>query len=404
MVYAEFESLNNVARAECDTGSAVIVCEDYKVVRGGIIATTTAQARQLRQDSGSVVVCTISDFIWRCLCDMNYISREDNRKNLVTQDFYYVAVRIDSLCTLVEKKIGYLTNPSKISQWPGFKTDNDHDYKRERELYNMYSQMTFANHYVYDIMQNYNKRTGVVDIVYTPRADYGNPLLEIRKGIERGLDITKYAKPYYNYKQMSIIRRGLESGIDMVPYVDSVYKKVVPVNIGVPITDKSCTHVAAVDLLEHILSNEDMGRRVGVYVLNNDLRIDQLNVVCKCAVIGLNVSKINKPYLSAEQMNFLMQCMIDGLDVSIMASRPYDLVDLKLFRKALTEGIDISLIAGSQYIYAQRVVLYQGLKAGIDVTQYADPSLSHEKMCVIYKQLLKGKKRHRGNSFLLRHT
>ena len=37
---------------------------------------------------------------------------------------------------------------------------------------------------------------------------------EIIKGLEENLDISFYAKPYFNYLQMGIIKMGLEENLD----------------------------------------------------------------------------------------------------------------------------------------------------------------------------------------------
>ena len=48
-------------------------------------------------------------------------------------------------------------------------------------------------------------------------------MIEIRYGVERGLDVTKYANPLLDCGQMSIIRKGLEDGVDVSLYNDPKY-------------------------------------------------------------------------------------------------------------------------------------------------------------------------------------
>lgn len=45
-------------------------------------------------------------------------------------------------------------------------------------------------------------------------------LIEIRKGLENGIDVSIYAKPEFNWHQMREIREGLEAGIDVSSYAD----------------------------------------------------------------------------------------------------------------------------------------------------------------------------------------
>lgn len=45
-------------------------------------------------------------------------------------------------------------------------------------------------------------------------------LIEIRKGLENSIDVSIYAKPEFNWRQMREIREGLEAGIDVSSYAD----------------------------------------------------------------------------------------------------------------------------------------------------------------------------------------
>lgn len=45
-------------------------------------------------------------------------------------------------------------------------------------------------------------------------------LIEIRKGLYNGIDVSIYAKPEFKWQQMREIREGLEAGIDVSSYAD----------------------------------------------------------------------------------------------------------------------------------------------------------------------------------------
>lgn len=45
-------------------------------------------------------------------------------------------------------------------------------------------------------------------------------LIEIRKGLYNGIDVSIYAKPEFKWQQMREIREGLEAGIDVTSYAD----------------------------------------------------------------------------------------------------------------------------------------------------------------------------------------
>ena len=46
---------------------------------------------------------------------------------------------------------------------------------------------------------------------------------EIRRGLEMKLDVSIYADPYYNWKQMIQIRHGLMCNLDVSKYSDPTY-------------------------------------------------------------------------------------------------------------------------------------------------------------------------------------
>lgn len=48
-------------------------------------------------------------------------------------------------------------------------------------------------------------------------------LIEIRKGVCNGIDVSIYAKPDFEWRQMREIREGLEAGIDVSSYADSKF-------------------------------------------------------------------------------------------------------------------------------------------------------------------------------------
>lgn len=46
----------------------------------------------------------------------------------------------------------------------------------------------------------------------------GNQILELTKGLQRGLDVSAYADPGFRTSQMHKIRKGLEKGLDVSLY------------------------------------------------------------------------------------------------------------------------------------------------------------------------------------------
>ncbi|MDO4594484.1 MAG: hypothetical protein Q4B52_03815, partial [Tissierellia bacterium] len=46
---------------------------------------------------------------------------------------------------------------------------------------------------------------------------------QIYKGLNQGLDVSRYSDPKYNWEQMREIRYGLETGVDVSRYSDPKY-------------------------------------------------------------------------------------------------------------------------------------------------------------------------------------
>lgn len=164
-------------------------------------------------------------------------------------------------------------------------------------------------------------------------------ILQIKKGIENGVDISVYDDARYDDYQMCEIRLGLENGVDVTKYNNREYKY---------------------DLMRQI--------RFG---LESGLKVD-----CYC-----------NPFLNSEQMEQIRLGLISNVDVSIYADERYSSSKMQLLREGLEKGYDVSLYADPAYDPRQMILILRGLEEGLDVTKYTDPNISGDEMLRIKNQL-----------------
>ena len=136
--------------------------------------------------------------------------------------------------------------------------------------------------------------------------DWGNTFTEWQKeellrGIDLGVDITKYAFPFVNPLQMKVLCEMLRYNFD----------------------------VSQLDL-----------RR---------LDIAQLNAIMRGIIDKVDVSIYYDPQYHASQMEFLEHCLANGEDVSEFAHHYYNKEQMIVIRDGVISGDDISKYADPSY-------------------------------------------------------
>lgn len=89
-------------------------------------------------------------------------------------------------------------------------------------------------------------------------------LKELKKGYERGINISRYANPNFGYEQMSYIRQGLENNVDIIKYASTNYSHFL------------------MKIIYHLLKD---GAQFDDYILEDCLEVDKLiaayDVLCR---------------------------------------------------------------------------------------------------------------------------
>lgn len=168
--------------------------------------------------------------------------------------------------------------------------------------------------------------------------------VEIRKGLESGVDVTKYANPDLHFNKMRLIREGLEKGIDASIYLDAGF------------TD------------------------------------GQLVEILEGAAEGLDVSTYANPKYSKELMFLAQKSLEDGVnDLPKYFDKGYDYNQIVAIYYGKKDGIDTSFYENPKLDPIQMSVIKWGVKYGVDVTKFNNPEIPADKMIEIRDNLIKEK-------------
>lgn len=209
--------------------------------------------------------------------------------------------------------------------------ENKYNVPIERKYYCSFKEYLIAN----------QKGIDLISLGYTDR--YFSPeLREIRLGLEKGLDVSLYAKPEFHYFQMHEIRLGLENNINV-----SLYAK----------PEFDSPQMAQIRLgLENNIN-------IGIYF---KLVFDwsQMKEIRLGLEKNLDVKWYAKPEFESEQMAQIRQGLESCLDVSWYATPEYDYQQMEQIRLGLEEGLDVSYYANPKITIYRIVKIKNALSKG----------------------------------------
>ena len=148
--------------------------------------------------------------------------------------------------------------------------------------------------------------------------------VELRKGLEQGVDVSEYANPRMNAKKMRCIRLYLLSG------------KTLDLNALIKMADY------------------------------------QLDEIDKGLESGVDVSAYADPKYAAWQMGELRKGLESGVDVSVYTDPKFDDGQMYQIRQGLESGIDVSVYTDPKFDEGQMKQIRLGLESGVDVSDYVD--------------------------------
>lgn len=176
----------------------------------------------------------------------------------------------------------------------------------------------------------------------------GSQMSEINYGLEKGIDVSTYAKldekgePIFNNLQMHQIRQGL------------------------------CLHLN----VEEFAKPEYTWRKMQ-------------------STIKKLVKEQYKEYFDKfdeAQLKTIFDGMLEGIDYEVYAKPEFSGEQMREIYIGLLAGLNVSVYAKPDYDMYQMSVIRIGLRDGIDVSSYLDPNLTSDEMYDIYENLCKMKR------------
>lgn len=164
---------------------------------------------------------------------------------------------------------------------------------------------------------------------------------EIQKGLDAGIDVSRYANPEFDKRQMEEIRLGLQNGVDVTIYASSFF-------LGY-----------------------------------------QMDVIRQGLEAGVDVAVYAKTEFNHLQMAQIMWGLRKGLDASVYARPEYSHRQMFEIRCGMRSRVDVSHYANPEFDDMQMEQIRMGLEAGLDVSTYAKPELCSQEMHEIRQQLEK---------------
>lgn len=169
---------------------------------------------------------------------------------------------------------------------------------------------------------------------------------EIRKGLEKNLDVSVYARPDLPYNIMRQLRKGLEKGYNLTPYISY--------GVGA-LCELRKSMESGISLIPYLEEGYDS---------------EQLLAIRYALEKGINI----RPYLNNTYHGACISEIAIGLahniDVTPYAKPCYTWRKMKEIRLGIEHRLDISTYANPLYSYWQMQEIRLGLKDGLDVSYY----------------------------------
>lgn len=187
---------------------------------------------------------------------------------------------------------------------------------------------------------------------------------EIRLGMEAGITYELYAKPSIDYKRMRQIRKGLEDGIDL-----SIFIKLAP------------------GILEE-LRKALLSKVVIVDYIKEGYVVEQLTEIRYALEKKIDI----KPYITKEYRGAAIREIVLGLEaglaVSVYSNLEYNWQQMQEIRLGMESRVDVSQYSNNLFLWQQMRELRLGLEDGLDINKYKKFIYTASDMEEIRKKLL----------------
>lgn len=217
-------------------------------------------------------------------------------------------------------------------------------------------------------------------------------IAEIKAGMEKGLDISCYAKTAFMAIQMRQIRLGLEEGIPVEAYADPEYDWF---------------------QMEEIRKGIEQGLDIGLYA-DKGLSYDKMRQIRKGLKKGIDLSRFSQldakllqeirkafeqkldmmDYIlhgyEAEQLEQIRYALEKKLDIDPYLIREFRGASIREIARGLENGVEVAYYARIEYGWRQMREIRLGLEHRLDISAYANPLYDWRQMCEIRLGLEEG--------------
>lgn len=231
--------------------------------------------------------------------------------------------------------------------------------------------------------------------------DWGNTFTtwqkeEILRGIDLGVDITKYAFPFVKPLQMKVLCEMLRYNFDIsqldlrqlnIAQLNAIMRGIID-KVDVSIYYDPQFHASQMEFLEKCLVNgEDVSKFAkGVDISRYaDPKYDnrQLSEIYAGICENLDVSRYDNEAFEAEQMWELRLGLKHGIDISVFNNPKFAFNQMDEIRQGLAENLNVEIYAKPTFDVGQMREIKKGLERNIDVSKYANMYVDSRKMALI---------------------
>jgi len=194
--------------------------------------------------------------------------------------------------------------------------------------------------------------------------------LEIRHGIEDGLDVSIYSNPEFNWLQMEQIRMGLMDKVDAAVYANPDYSYETMRQIRLAL-------YSATDLIPYV---------------NRGFADDDLEEIRLALLNRLPLDQWLRDDMCAPQIREIRIGLCEQLDISPYADSQYNWMQMQEIRLGLEKKLDVSVYTNPLFSHAQMREIRLGMEAGLDVSSYCSLVYSATDMEKKRKAVINGKR------------
>lgn len=206
--------------------------------------------------------------------------------------------------------------------------------------------------------------------------------LELRKGMDSGVDIERYDNPEYLAIQMQQLRLGLEQGLDISVYSDPEYDwfQMEEIRKGLidkvdisKFADKSISFDRMCQVREGLKRGIDLSHLVHLEApILRQLRMALRSRVDITPFINLGYD--------AEQLDEIRMALENGVDIAPYLVKEMRGVAISQIRLGLERGIPVEEYAKICYSWNQMRELRLGIEKRLKIEQYSNPMYSWQQM------------------------